>query len=319
MMKVFISAQLPAITVEKIEAANIEVTMYSQDTLITHAELLAAVQDVDFLITPLSTQVDKEIIDGAPKLKLIANFGAGFNNIDFKYARSKNIAVTNTPVVSTNSVAEVTLGLILDLSHRIVEGDMMMRTTGFPGWSPLFFLGHEIAGKTLGIVGMGNIGQAVAQKARALSMNVQYWQHHQLSDPEERSLGAKYVSMAELLKTSDFISINAPLTDENFHQFNAAAFEQMKKTVALINVGRGPIVDEAALVKALQAGEIGGAALDVYEHEPQVTPVLTEMKNVILTPHIGNATVEARDAMGNIVAENIIAVANQQAPKYVIN
>lgn len=318
-MKVFISALLPEVTVEKIKAANLDVTMYSQEALITHEELLAAVGDVDFLITPLSTQVDKEIIDGAPKLKLIANFGAGFNNIDYQYARSKNIPVTNTPVVSTNSVAEVTLGLILALSHRIVEGDMLMRTTGFPGWSPLFFLGHEIAGKTLGIVGMGNIGQAVAQKAHSLSMNVQYWQHHQLSDPEEHSLGAKYVSMAELLSTSDFISINAPLTKENFHQFDVTAFAQMKKTAALINVGRGPIVDEAALVQALQTGEIGGAALDVYEHEPQVTPGLTEMKNVILTPHIGNATVEARNAMGNIVAENVIAVAGQKAPRYVIN
>lgn len=319
MMKVFISAPLPEVTVEKIKAANLEVTMHSQETLITHNELLAAVKDVDFLITPLSTQVDKEIIDGAPNLKLIANFGAGFNNIDFNYARSKNIAVTNTPLVSTNSVAEVTLGLILDLSHRIVEGDTMMRTTGFPGWSPLFFLGHEIAGKTLGIVGLGNIGQSAAQKARALSMNVQYWQHHQLSDPQERSLGVKYVSMDELISTSDFISINAPLTDENFHQFNADTFHQMKKTAALINVGRGPIVDEEALVTALRAGEIGGAALDVYEHEPKVTPGLTEMKNVILTPHIGNATVEARNAMGNIVAENVIAVANGQSPKYVIN
>lgn len=319
MMKVFISAPLPEVTVEKIKAANLEVTMHSQETLITHNELLAAVKDVDFLITPLSTQVDKEIIDGAPNLKLIANFGAGFNNIDFNYARSKNIAVTNTPLVSTNSVAEVTLGLILDLSHRIVEGDTMMRTTGFPGWSPLFFLGHEIAGKTLGIVGLGNIGQSVAQKARALSMNVQYWQHHQLSDPQERSLGVKYVSMDELISTSDFISINAPLTDENFHQFNADTFHQMKKTAALINVGRGPIVDEEALVTALRVGEIGGAALDVYEHEPKVTPGLTEMKNVILTPHIGNATVEARNAMGNIVAENVIAVANDQSPKYVIN
>lgn len=319
MMKVFVSAQLPEITVNKLQAAGLDVTMYSGETLISHAELLAAVTDVDFLITPLSTQVDREIIDGAPKLKLIANFGAGFNNIDFTYARSKNIPVTNTPMVSTNAVAEVTLGLILALSHRIVEGDMLMRTTGFPGWSPLFFLGHEIAGKTLGIVGMGNIGQAVAQKARGLSMKVNYWQHHQLADPQERSLGAHYVSMDELLQTSDYISINAPLNDSNFHQFNAAAFKQMKSTAALINVGRGPIVDEAALVAALQAGEIGGAALDVYEHEPKVTAGLTAMKNVILTPHLGNATVEARNAMGNIVADNVLAVAAQQAPQYVIN
>ena len=318
-MKVFISAKLPEITVDQLKAANLDVEMYSKETLISHSELLAAVSDVDFLITSLSTNVDKEIIDGAPKLKLIVNFGAGFNNIDYKYARSKQIPVTNTPIVSTNSVAEVTMGLILGLGHRIVEGDRMMRTTGFPGWSPLFFLGHEIAGKTLGIVGMGNIGQAVTQKAHSLSMNVQYFQHHQLSDPQERSLAAHYVSMDELLETSDYISINAPLTDENFHQFNADAFQKMKASAYLINVGRGPIVDEEALVTALKAGEIGGAALDVYEHEPKVTPGLTEMENVILTPHIGNATVEARNAMGKIVADNVIAVENGQAPRYVIN
>ncbi|MGO3548879.1 MAG: NAD(P)-dependent oxidoreductase, partial [Paucilactobacillus nenjiangensis] len=297
MSKVFLSAKLPAITVSKLQDANIDVSVYSGDSLISHDELLSSVTDADFLITALSTKVDKEIIDAAPKLKIIANFGAGFNNIDTAYAKEKGIFVTNTPLVSTNSVAEVTIGLLLALSHRIVEGDAQMRTTGFPGWSPLYFLGREIAGQTLGIVGLGSIGREVAKKARAMSMDVQYWQPHQLSDPEERALGVKYVSFNELINTSDFISINAPQTKDNLHQFDASVFKEMKSTAAIVNVGRGPIIDEAAIVTALKTGEIAGAALDVYEHEPQIADGLAALKNVIITPHIGNATVEARDAM----------------------
>lgn len=319
MSKVFVSAKLPAITITKLENANINTTVYSGNTLISQAELLSSVTDIDFLITALSTKVDQEVIDNAPNLKIIANFGAGFNNIDIEYAKQKGILVTNTPLVSTNSVAEVTIGLLLALSHRIVEGDALMRTDGFPGWSPLYFLGHEIAGQQLGIVGMGSIGQDVAKKARAMSMDVQYWQPHQLSDPEERSLGVHYVSFDELINTSDFISINAPQTKANFHQFNQDVFEQMKSTASIINVGRGPIIDEKALLKALQDKIIAGAALDVYEHEPNIEDGLADLKNVVITPHIGNATVEARDAMGTIVANNVVAVSKNELPKYIVN
>lgn len=319
MSKVFLSAKLPTATTQILTDHHFTVQTYTGTGLISHAELLRQVSDVDYLITPLSTQVDAEVIDAAPHLKLIANFGAGFNNIDAAYARTKGIQVTNTPAVSTNSVAEVTIGLMLALSHRIVEGDQQMRTTGFPGWAPLYFLGHEIAGKTLGIVGFGNIGREVARKARALAVNVQYWQPHRLSDPEERSLGVTYASFADLVANSDFISINAPQTKENHHQFDAAIFQQMKATAYLINVGRGPIVDEAALLTALQQKEIGGAALDVYEHEPAVTAGLEKLTNVILTPHIGNATVEARAAMGTIVANNVVLVEQGQAAKFVVN
>ncbi|CUS25763.1 Glyoxylate reductase [Paucilactobacillus oligofermentans DSM 15707 = LMG 22743] len=319
MSKVFVSAKLPAITITKLENANINTTVYSGNTLISQAELLSSVTDIDFLITALSTKVDQEVIDNAPNLKIIANFGAGFNNIDIEYAKQKGILVTNTPLVSTNSVAEVTIGLLLALSHRIVEGDALMRADGFPGWSPLYFLGHEIAGQRLGIVGMGSIGRDVAKKARAMSMDVQYWQPHQLSDPEERSLGVHYVSFEQLINTSDFISINAPQTKTNFHQFNQDVFKQMKSTASIINVGRGPIIDEKALLKALQDKTIAGAALDVYEHEPNIEDGLADLKNVIITPHIGNATVEARDAMGTIVADNVVAVFKNELPKYIVN
>lgn len=319
MSKVYLSAQLPAVAQNALVAHGLDVSVYEGEGLISHEELLQQVPDIDFLITPLSTKVDHEVIDAAPNLKLIANFGAGFNNIDVAYAKEKGIPVTNTPAVSTNAVAEVTIGLLLALSHRFVEGDQKMRHEGFPGWAPLYFLGHEIAGKTLGIVGLGNIGSDVARKANALGMNVQYYKRHPLSDPEERSMKVKYVDLETLMTTSDFISINAPQTPENHHQFDAAAFKKMKKTAYLVNVGRGPIVDEAALLTALQTNEIAGAALDVYEREPAVDDGFKTLKNVILTPHVGNATVEARDAMAKIVSDNALLVADGKPAKFVVN
>lgn len=319
MSKVYLSAKLPEVATKTLTDAGLDVSVFAGDGLISHEELLKNVADADFLITPLSTKVDKAIIDAAPKLKLIANFGAGFNNIDTAYAKEKGIPVTNTPAVSTNAVAEVTIGLILALSHRIVEGDQKMRHEGFPGWAPLYFLGHEIAGKTLGVVGLGNIGSDVARKANALGMNVQYYKPNRLSDPEERSMKVKYVSLDELIKTSDYISINAPQTADNHHQFDADAFKAMKSTASIVNVGRGPIIDEAALLEALKTGEIASAALDVYEKEPEVDDGFKTLKNVILTPHVGNATVEARDAMANIVAGNVVLVNKGETAKFIVN
>ncbi|KGH64590.1 2-hydroxyacid dehydrogenase [Oenococcus oeni IOEB_C23] len=319
MSKVYLSAELPGVAVEKLRANGLEVESYTGSDLISHEELSKKVSNVDFLITTLSTKVDKEIIEAAPKLKLIANFGAGFNNIDIVYAKTKKIIVTNTPRVSTNSVAEVTMGLILALSHRIVEGDHQMRQSGFPGWAPLYFLGHEIAGKNLGIVGLGNIGSEVARRANSLDMKVSYNKPNQLSDPEERALRVVYQPFDELIQTSDYISINAPLTSKNHHQFNASIFKQMKKTASLINVARGPIVDENDLLNALKTGEIAGAALDVYENEPKVNNAFKDLKNVILTPHIGNATIEARNAMADIVADNVISASKGQLPHFVVN
>ncbi|GAK30181.1 possible glyoxylate reductase [Weissella oryzae SG25] len=319
MAKVLITAELPESTYRYFDDSGIEVVAYQEKTLITHKQLLDLVLDVDYIISALSTTIDREIIDAAPKLKFIANFGAGYNNIDVAYAKSKQIFVSNTPLVSTNSVAEVTLGLILDLNHRITEGDKVTRSGKFTGWAPTYFLGNEIAGKTLGVFGFGNIGQAVARKAVALSMKIQYWQPRRLSDPEERDLGAKYVPFDELVKTSDVISINAPLNSTSRHRFDLDVFKAMKNTAQLINVGRGPIVDESDLVIALKQGMIAGAPLDVYENEPEVDAGLIGLDNVVLTPHIGNATVEARDAMAKIVAQNILAVNQDKPTKFIVN
>lgn len=319
MTKVFIAGEIPEKALQVLKQTEIEVEMFKGDKLIDHATLLKKVKDVNYLITPLSTQVDQEIIDGAPNLKLIANFGAGTNNVDTDYARSKSIPVTNTPFVSAVSTAEVTTGLIISLMHRIVEGDHLMRNEGFNGWSPLFFLGHQLSGKTLGIVGMGQIGREVAKRMHAFDMPILYTQRHQLPKAAEVQLGAKFVDKDELLKQADIVTLHLPLNQHTQHYLGADEFSEMKSSAVLINAARGPIIDETALLQALQAKEIAGAALDVYEKEPQVADGFKQLKNVILTPHIGNATFEARDAMAEIVANNVIAADKGQDIKYIVN
>lgn len=319
MSKVFIAGKIPKKAVALLKAANLTVDMYTDDKLISAETLKESIIDSDFLITPLSTQVNRDILDYALKLKLIANFGAGTNNIDTNYAKKLGIPVTNTPIVSTVSTAESTVGLIIGLMHRIAEGDHLMRTTGFNGWAPLFFLGHELQGKTLGIIGLGQIGQAVAKRMHAFDMPILYTQRHRLPISREVELGAKFVSQTELLANSDVVTLHLPLNEHTKHLLGAAEFKQMKSTAVLINAARGPIIDESALTEALKQHIIAGAALDVYEHEPEVSKELKQMKNVLLTPHLGNATIEARDAMAVIVAENVIAAANDQPIKYIVN
>lgn len=319
MSKVFIAGKIPDKAVALMKAANLTVDMYTGDKLISTETLKENIVDSDFLITPLSTQVNRDVLDHASNLKLIANFGAGTNNIDINYAKKLGIPVTNTPIVSTVSTAESTVGLIIGLMHRIAEGDHLMRTTGFNGWAPLFFLGHELQGKTLGIIGLGQIGQAVAKRMHAFDMPILYTQRHRLPISREVELGAKFVSQAELLANSDVVSLHLPLNEHTKHLLGADEFKQMKSSAVLINAARGPIIDESALTEALKQHIIAGAALDVYEHEPEVSEELKQMKNVLLTPHLGNATIEARDAMAVIVAENVIAAANDQSIKYIVN
>lgn len=319
MSKVFIAGKIPDKAVALMKAANLTVDMYTGDKLISTETLKESIVDSDFLITPLSTQVNRDVLDYASKLKLIANFGAGTNNIDINYAKKLGIPVTNTPIVSTVSTAESTVGLIIGLMHRIAEGDHLMRTTGFNGWAPLFFLGHELQGKTLGIIGLGQIGQAVAKRMHVFDMPILYTQRHRLPISREVELGAKFVSQAELLANSDVVSLHLPLNEHTKHLLGADEFKQMKSSAVLINAARGPIIDESALTEALKQHIIAGAALDVYEHEPKVSEELKQMKNVLLTPHLGNATIEARDAMAVIVAENVIAAANDQPIKYIVN
>ncbi|MDN6063152.1 MAG: 2-hydroxyacid dehydrogenase family protein [Staphylococcus simulans] len=310
---------IPQVGLDILEKNNIEVDMYDGPGVVDQETLKNGVKDADALISILSTNVDKDVIAAGENLKVIANYGAGFNNVDIEYAESKGIYVTNTPGVSTRSTAELTFALVLAVARRIAEGDQLSRTKGFDGWAPLFFRGREVSGKTIGIFGLGNIGYAVAKRAKAFDMDILYTGPHRKED-KEKELGAKYVDFDTLLKESDFITINAAYKPELHHLFDTEQFKQMKPTAYLVNAARGPIVNEQALADALKDKVIEGAALDVYEFEPKITEDLKSLDNVVITPHIGNATFEARDGMAEIVANNTVDVLkDNKAPQYVVN
>ncbi|MWF63723.1 hydroxyacid dehydrogenase [Staphylococcus haemolyticus] len=317
MEKVYIAGAIPEVGLNLLKE-HFEVEMYEGEGIIDKETLIEGVKDASALISILSTNIDQEVIDSASNLKIIANYGAGFNNVDVKYAREKDIDVTNTPKASTASTAELTFGLVLAVARRIVEGDKLSRTQGFDGWAPLFFRGREVSGKTIGIIGLGEIGSAVAKRAKAFDMDILYTGPHQKKE-KEREIGAKYVDLNTLLENADFITINAAYNPDLHHMIDTEQFKLMKSTAYLINAGRGPIVNEEALVKALEDKEIEGAALDVYEFEPEITEGLKSLDNVVITPHIGNATYEARDMMSKIVANDTIKKLNGETPQFIVN
>lgn len=317
MVKVYIAGAIPEVGLNLLKE-HFEVEMYEGEGIIDKETLMEGVKDASALISILSTNVDQEVIDSASNLKIIANYGAGFNNVDVKYAREKDIDVTNTPKASTASTAELTFGLVLAVARRIVEGDKLSRTQGFDGWAPLFFRGREVSGKTIGIIGLGEIGSAVAKRAKGFDMDILYTGPHQKKE-KEREIGAKYVDLNTLLENADFITINAAYNPNLHHMIDTEQFKLMKSTAYLINAGRGPIVNEEALVKALEDKEIEGAALDVYEFEPEITEGLKSLDNVVITPHIGNATYEARDMMSKIVANDTIKKLNGENPQFIVN
>lgn len=317
MKKVFVAGPIPETGLKKLKE-HFEVDMYEGDGIIDKETLKSSIKDAFGLVSLLSTNVDKEIIDSGKELAFIANYGAGFNNVDVDYARSKDIDVSNTPKASTNATAELTMGILLAVARRIPEGDQLMRHEGFNGWAPLFFRGREVSGKTIGIVGLGEIGSAVAQRAKAFDMDILYTGPHRKED-KEQALGAKYVDLDTLLEEADFVTLNAAYNPDMKHMIDAKALKRMKPTAYLVNASRGPIVHEEALLEALQNKTIEGAALDVYEFEPDITEGLKSLDNVVITPHIGNATFEARDMMADIVADNLIKKANGETPDFIVN
>ncbi|HBJ8665529.1 TPA: 2-hydroxyacid dehydrogenase family protein [Listeria monocytogenes] len=309
---VFVAGKLLPETMEAL--SKWDVKAFSGEENITEAELIKNVTEVDAIICPLSSPISAKALESAKNLKIVANIGAGFDNIDVKKAQELGIAVTNTPDVSTEATAELTLGLILDVARRISEGDRLCRETPeqFKGWAPTFFLGTELSGKTLGIIGLGRIGQAVAKRAAAFGMKIIYSGHH----PKEaaKEWNAEFVSQEELLKRSDVVTIHAAYSPSLKYLLNETTLKTMKSSAFLINAARGPVVEEAALIKALETGVIAGAALDVFEFEPKIGEDLAKLDNVVLTPHIGNATVETRTAMGKIAIANVEAVLAGKAP-----
>lgn len=316
-MRVLVAGEIPEKGLSFLKE-HFEVDLFEGEQLITKEELIDRIKDKDALVSLLSTNVDKAVIDAAPNLQIIANYGAGFNNIEYEYAREKGIDVTNTPKASTNATADLTMALLLASARRVVEGDTLCRTIGFNGWAPLFFRGREVSGKTLGIIGLGEIGQAVARRAKGFDMNILYTGPNR-HEEREKGLEATYVSLEELLKQADFITINAAYNPSMEHMIDKEQLEIMKPTAYLINASRGPVVHEAALADALENKVIEGAALDVFEFEPEINDKLKTLDNVVITPHIGNATFEARDMMADIVTQNVYKKLNGDTPDYIIN
>jgi glyoxylate reductase len=270
-------------------------------------ELLRGLRDAEFAISTLTERMDEEHLRNAPHLRAIANYAVGYNNIDIAAARSRGIVVTNTPDVLTETTADLTWALLLATARRIVEGHEMVSGGAWTGWEPTQLLGKEVHGQILGIVGMGRIGQAVARRAAGFMMQVLYTGRDPGS-PARAAMPGDPLPLDDLLHRSDFISLHVPLTPGTHHLIGAAAFERMRPTAVLINTSRGPVVDEAALVRALAEGRLAGAGLDVYEREPEVHPGLRASRQVTLLPHLGSATLRTRIRMGMVCRENLVAV-----------
>ena len=286
------------------------------DHAMTRDELVAAMQDCDILVPTVTDNIDADVIAAAPtSLKMIANFGAGVNHIDLAAAKAKGILVTNTPGVFTDDTADLTMALILNVPRRLGEGHRLMRSGEWKGWAPAGMLGHRVGGKTLGIVGFGRIGEAVAKRARAFGMNILYNKRHRLPASLEEELGIVFEpDLDRLIAKSDIVTLHCPLTAETDRLMNRARIGMMKTDAYLINSSRGELVDEDALIEALTRGKIGGAGLDVYTHEPAVDSRFLSIPNVVLLPHLGSATFEGREASGEKVIANIRIFADGHRP-----
>ncbi|MBK5331999.1 MAG: D-glycerate dehydrogenase [Ilumatobacteraceae bacterium] len=286
---------------------------WKHDEPIEINELYERIAGADAVLTLLTTKVDGAFLDAAgPQLKVVSNVAVGYNNIDVALCRQRGVIATNTPDVLTDATADIAMALILMVTRRLGEGERIVRSNKPWQWGMFMLLGTGLQGRRLGIVGMGAIGQALARRANAFGMTVAYSNRRAVSSDIEIELGAERLSLDEMLATSDIISINCPYSTETHHLIGTDQFELMRSSAYLVNTARGPIVDEAALVKALRNGEIAGAGLDVYEHEPQLAAGLTELDNAVLIPHLGSATVETRSAMATLAARNTVAVLSGQ-------
>ncbi len=277
-------------------------------------DLLKKIEDKEGLLCFLKDRIDREVIERGRKLRIIANYAVGYDNIDVEAARERGIVVTNTPDLLTDATADLTWALILAVSRRVVQAHMFTVAGKFKGWEARLFLGKELRGKRLGIVGMGRIGRAVARRARGFSMEVVYHSRRNLETWREAELCARYLPLDELLQTSDIVTLHIPLTAETENLINRDRIHKLKKGAILINTARGAVIDEEALIERLKDGSLFGAGLDVYRGEPRINPEFFKLDNVVLLPHIGSATEEARLAMAHLAADNIIAVLSGKEP-----
>ncbi|MEM5947679.1 D-glycerate dehydrogenase [Spirochaetia bacterium 38H-sp] len=315
--KVYVTRQIPHAGIELLQKECV-VLVNPYDRPLTREELLENIKDADGVLCLLTDKIDVEVFDTAKKAKGFANYAVGYDNMDVEEATKRGIPLSNTPGVLTDATADMAWALLFAVARRIVEADKFLRSGSWGGWGPMQFLGADIQGKTLGIVGAGRIGTAMALKSRGFDMQVLYHDEHKNEVMEEK-LGAKQVDMDTLLKESDFISIHAPLLPSTRHMFDMQAFKKMKNSAYLINTARGPLINESELATALKSGLIAGAGLDVYEFEPKVTEDLLSLNNVVLCPHIASATTTARTNMALIAARNLLAMLKGEKAPQCIN
>jgi glyoxylate reductase len=295
-----------------------DVEYHPNTGLLSKNDLISISRDKEVILSLLSDKIDKEVIDNCPELKVISNYAVGYNNIDVKYATSKRIAVTNTPRTLDETTSDFVFALMLAVSRRIVESDKFMRAGKFKGWGAMDFLGFDVFNSTLGIIGMGSIGKEVASRGyHGFNMKILY--SDRSVKPDMISVKAKHVSLHTLLKESDFVTLNIPLTENTVHLIGEAELKTMKKTAYLINTSRGPVVDEKALFTALKEKWIAGAAIDVYENEPEFYKGLEKLDNIVMTPHIASASYKTRELMAVKAANNIIDAFEGRIPEGLVN
>lgn len=314
MSRVVVTGRVPDAAVEKLRAAH-EVDAWQGPESIGREELLRRVAGADAVVSLLTERIDAELLDAAgPQLQVVANVAVGYDNIDVPACTERGVVATNTPGVLTDATADIAFGLILMATRRLGEGERLIRSGQAWKWGMFFLLGSSLQGKTLGVVGMGGIGQATARRAKAFGMEIVYQSRSEIDPAIAAELGARRVDLDELLAVSDVVSLHCPYGPATRHLIGAEQLTAMKSSAYLVNTARGPIVDEAALASALREGRIAGAGLDVFEHEPQVHPELLELDNVVLVPHLGSATVETRTAMAMLAADNVLAVLSGERP-----
>jgi len=320
MGKIFVTRKIPGSALDKLRDSGHEVVVSEFDRPLTAEELLEKGKDVDALLALLTDKINGDVIDAiGPQLKIISNYAVGFDNVNISEATDRGVVVTNTPSDEVNeSVAEHAWALMLALARRVVEADEVTRKGAYKGWEPNIFLGTNLKGKTLGIVGLGRIGSMVARRARGWDMKILYTKRSR-DEEKEQELGIEFRELDALLSESDFITFHVPLTDDTRHMVNKDSLAKMKKGAFVINTSRGPVVDEHDLVDSLRSGHIAGAGLDVFDNEPNINPELVGMENVIMTPHIASATVEAREKMGEQAISAILAVLEDKKPDNLVN
>jgi glyoxylate reductase len=314
--KVLVTREIPDAGLRLLE--DFEVTVLSESSP-ERGQLLEAVRGAVGILPTVTEKMDAEVMDAAGDgLKVIANMAVGYDNIDVEAATERGVVVTNTPEVLNETTADTAFMLLLAAARRLGEAERLLRSGGWDAWGPKQLTGPDVWGKRLGVVGFGRIGQALARRTRGFDMDLVYHDQYR-NEGAERELGARYLELDELLRTSDFVSIHTPLTPETTHLIGADELERMKPEAVLVNTSRGPVVDESALADALVEGRIFAAGLDVYEEEPEVHPKLLELENVVLAPHIGSASIETRDKMAALAAENLAAVLRSEEPKTPVN